>query len=64
MKNTKKQQKYDVFTTSKLKALVKMSEAQDGVIVVRFESSNPKLYPGQICLTDKFYDQVLEYWDD
>ncbi len=64
MKQPKKQQKYDVFTTAKLKALLKMSKANNGVIIARFETSNYKLYPGQICFTDEFSSRVMEYWDD
>jgi len=59
----KKQRKYKVFTARKLQALLRMAEAQNGVIVLGMESAGHK-YPGQLQLTEESYDEVLEYCDD
>ena len=63
MKQPKKQRKYKVFTAKKLQALLKMAEAQNGVIIVRMESAHHK-YPGQLQLTEASHSEVMEYWDD
>jgi hypothetical protein len=63
MKQPKKQRKYNVFTAKKLKALLKMAEAQNGVIVLSMESAGHK-FPGQLQLTDGCQSEVMEYWND
>ena len=63
MKQPKKQRKYKVFTIRRLKALVKMAEAQHGVTVIGMESSGHK-FPGQLQLTEKSYREVIEFTND
>jgi hypothetical protein len=63
MKKPKKQEKYKVLTARRLRAMLKMAEAQNGIIIARMESAGRK-YPGQLQFTEESYDAILEYCDD
>mgnify|MGYP001573768054 CR=1 FL=1 len=63
MQKPKKQEKYKVFTARSLKAMLKMAEEQDGVIITYMEASDYK-YPGQLQMTKESRRKIYRYWDD